>query len=124
MIVRVTYHQEAEGVWADSADVDGWTAAGGNLGEVRELVHDGLPFYLDLDSSALDLREEISDSAATVVDLSYKADFGGVHTGSFGSSAGTVIKTHLTRPNATLPDPRNQTTTNAKDGLVPAGESP
>ena len=44
--VRVIYHQEPEGWWAESPDVPGWSAAGESYGEVRALVEDGVGIAL------------------------------------------------------------------------------
>jgi predicted RNase H-like HicB family nuclease len=45
-VVRVVYHQEDEGWWAESPDVEGWSAAGRSLPEIEELVGAGLEFAL------------------------------------------------------------------------------
>jgi predicted RNase H-like HicB family nuclease len=45
--IRVIYHREADGWWAESPDVDGWTAAGETYDEVRRLAEDGIRFALD-----------------------------------------------------------------------------
>jgi predicted RNase H-like HicB family nuclease len=45
--VRVIYHHEAEGWWAESPDVPDWSAAGETYGEVRALVEEGVRFALD-----------------------------------------------------------------------------
>ncbi len=44
--VRVNYHVEDGTVWADSPDVDGLAVAATTLAEARDLVREGLPFYL------------------------------------------------------------------------------
>lgn len=43
--VQVIYHQEPEGWWAESPDVEGFGASGETLEELRDLVREGLPFY-------------------------------------------------------------------------------
>jgi predicted RNase H-like HicB family nuclease len=58
--VRVLYHQESEGWWAESPDIEGWTVAGDTYDEVRQLVTDGVTFAL---ASAADERGEDSDEA-------------------------------------------------------------
>jgi predicted RNase H-like HicB family nuclease len=40
--VRVIYHCEPEGWWAESPDVPGWTAAGATYDEVRALAGEGV----------------------------------------------------------------------------------
>jgi len=45
--VRVIYHHEDEGWWAESPDVDGWSAAGDTYAEVAKLAEEGVPFALN-----------------------------------------------------------------------------
>ena len=45
-IVRVIYHHENDGWWAESPDVEGWSAAGDSYAEVVKLAEDGIPFAL------------------------------------------------------------------------------
>jgi predicted RNase H-like HicB family nuclease len=42
--VRVIYHHEADGWWAESPDVGGWSAAGDTYAEVVKLAKEGIPF--------------------------------------------------------------------------------
>lgn len=44
--IRIRYHSEPEGCWADSPDIPGFTAAGSTLDEVREQVRGSLPHLL------------------------------------------------------------------------------
>ena len=44
--IRVIYHQEPEGWWAESPDVDGWSAGGADYDEVHALAIEGVPFAL------------------------------------------------------------------------------
>jgi predicted RNase H-like HicB family nuclease len=48
--VRVIYHHESDGWWAESPAVEGWSAAGATFPEVRQLAVDGIPFALDRDA--------------------------------------------------------------------------
>jgi len=48
--VRVIYHHEPDGWWAESPDIDGWSAAGGTFAEVRQLAQEGVPFALGHDA--------------------------------------------------------------------------
>ncbi|HEY9310226.1 MAG TPA: type II toxin-antitoxin system HicB family antitoxin [Microbacterium sp.] len=43
----VSYHHEDESWWAESDDLDGFTAVGSTLEETRTLVRDGVDFYLE-----------------------------------------------------------------------------
>jgi predicted RNase H-like HicB family nuclease len=45
--IRVIYHREPEGWWAESHDVPGWSAAGATFEEVYALAEEGIPFALE-----------------------------------------------------------------------------
>ena len=45
--VRIIYHHEADGWWAESPDLEGWSAAGDSYAEVVELAEEGIPFALE-----------------------------------------------------------------------------
>lgn len=72
--VQVLYRAEPDGWWAESRDFPGYTAVGSNYGEVRQLVHEGLP---DFAGEALDLAEEIIAPAVAqdLVTFSYGLSF-------------------------------------------------
>lgn len=78
-IVRVTYHQESVGWWADSDDLPGFVASGADLHEVRDLVRSGVPFYLENDDVVI---EEQTDTGALVVQATWQVS--GVPTPSAG----------------------------------------
>ncbi len=46
-IVRVIYHRESDGWWAESPDVEGWSAAGDSYPEVVSLAEKGIPLALE-----------------------------------------------------------------------------
>lgn len=46
--IRVIHHREGSHWWAESPDVEGWTAAGDSFAEVVELSEEGIPFALEL----------------------------------------------------------------------------
>lgn len=46
-IVRVIYHHESDGWWAESPDVEGWSAAGDSYAEVVKLAEEGIRFALE-----------------------------------------------------------------------------
>jgi predicted RNase H-like HicB family nuclease len=52
--VRVIYHHEGNGWWAESPDVEGWSAAGDTYAEVAKLAEEGVPFALERDDVALE----------------------------------------------------------------------
>jgi predicted RNase H-like HicB family nuclease len=45
--IRIIYHHEDEGWWAESPDVKGWLAAGDTYAEVLKLAEEGIPFALE-----------------------------------------------------------------------------
>jgi len=45
--VRVIYHHEADGWWADSPEISGWTATAASVDELRSLAEEGVRFALD-----------------------------------------------------------------------------
>lgn len=45
--VRILCHHEADGWWAESPDVEGWSAAGNSYAEVVKLAEQGIPFALE-----------------------------------------------------------------------------
>jgi predicted RNase H-like HicB family nuclease len=45
--VRVIYHHEADGWWAESPDAEGWSAAGDTYAEVVKLAEEGIPLALE-----------------------------------------------------------------------------
>ena len=49
--VRVIYHHEADGWWAESSDVEGWSAAGDSYPDVVKLAKESIPFVLERDAS-------------------------------------------------------------------------
>jgi predicted RNase H-like HicB family nuclease len=52
--VRVIYHHEPDGWWAESPDIDGWSAAGATYGEVHRLVEEGVRFALERETVHLE----------------------------------------------------------------------
>ena len=56
--VRILYHQEPQGWWAESCDIDGWSVAGDSYEEVCQLAEDGVSFAL---ASAAEDRGEVFD---------------------------------------------------------------
>jgi len=45
--VRVIYHCEPEGWWAESPDIAGWSVAGDSYADVRALVDAGVEIALE-----------------------------------------------------------------------------
>jgi predicted RNase H-like HicB family nuclease len=52
--VRVIYHREADGWWAESPDVEGWSASGDSYAQVAQLAGEGIPFALERDDVVLE----------------------------------------------------------------------
>lgn len=59
-IVKVIYHREPDGWWADSPDVPGWSATAATLPELRPLVTEGLQFALNSDEIIQDAQLDSS----------------------------------------------------------------
>lgn len=85
--VRVEYHHEPDGWWADSPDVPGYVAAGDSLHEVRQLVREGLPFYLE--QEAVEILESRAGVGAPIIDVTAWSAYSSMISGSV-SSAGTA----------------------------------
>lgn len=49
--VRVIYHREADGWWAESPDLKGWSAAGDSYTKARRLATDGVRFVRQAEAS-------------------------------------------------------------------------
>jgi predicted RNase H-like HicB family nuclease len=62
--VRVIYHHETEGWWAESPDVEGWSAAGNSYQEVAKLAEEGIRFALERDDVTLENFVPVGDSVA------------------------------------------------------------
>jgi predicted RNase H-like HicB family nuclease len=62
--VRVIYHHEGDGWWAESPDVEGWSAAGRSYAEVAKLAEEGIPFALEREEVALEHFVPVGESAA------------------------------------------------------------
>src|SRR5271156_1383191 len=62
--VRVIYHHETDGWWAESPDVEGWSAAGNSYQEVAKLAEEGIRFALERDDVALENFVPVGDSVA------------------------------------------------------------
>ena len=54
--IRVIYHHEPEGWWAESPDVKGWTAVGESYAEVLKLTEEGIPFALECEQGTVELE--------------------------------------------------------------------
>lgn len=52
--IRVIYHHEDDGWWAESPDVERWTAAAESYDELFKLVEDGVRFALERDDVELE----------------------------------------------------------------------
>jgi len=97
--VKVIYHREPEGWWAESPDVAGYTAADDAFGELRSLVHEGLPFVLDIEADDLQISEQMADGApigAPAADVtagvvvSWLRSIGAATPGSFALPSGSA----------------------------------
>lgn len=90
MQVVVTYHHEGEGWWADSSDLAGFTVVGNSMAEVRALVHEGLPVYLESDD--IDLYEVLGSYTPVVeVELGASEPQAYLSTGATSTGGATEI---------------------------------
>lgn len=55
--VRVIYHSEPDGWWAETPDFPGYTAVGATFKKVRELVFEGIPDLAGRELEELHLEE-------------------------------------------------------------------
>ena len=62
--IRVIYHHEDDGWWAESPDVACWYAAGDTYAEVVELAEEGVPFALERDDVELEHYVPAGDALA------------------------------------------------------------
>lgn len=65
--IRVIVHYDEPTFWADSPEVDGWTAAANSMPELHQLIVEGVPFALDVPPEKVDLRLEWDDGRRVVV---------------------------------------------------------
>lgn len=97
--IVVNYHHEADGWWADSPDVEGFVAAGMNLSEVRDLVREGLPFYLE--DPAVEFVERAPWESGIVVDVRLTTATFGVAYSNVGAF-GTLVPHNASDHTATM----------------------
>jgi predicted RNase H-like HicB family nuclease len=75
--ICVVYHQDGKSWWANSRQVSGFHVGGDSLGQVRERVRSGLPFFLEV--SDIEYIEQTEDGNAVIsaseqaVDVSHSA---------------------------------------------------
>jgi hypothetical protein len=91
-IVQGVYHQEPDVWWADSPDVSGYGAAAATLDELRELVREGVPFFLEVGQVKLDER-----FPTTVVSAQFEASAGWYTRGR--TAASVRARSTMTVPN-------------------------
>jgi len=92
--VTVVLHHDAEtGWWADSPDVEGYSAADPDLHKLRALVQEGLEFFLE---TQVEVDERLADGVALPVSLS-----GHVSPWSSWQSRGSAVA-HVTANTSTI----------------------
>lgn len=52
--IRVIYHHEDDGWWAESPDVERWTAAADSYAALVKLAEEGIPFALEREDVELE----------------------------------------------------------------------
>lgn len=96
----VVYHREDGMWWADSPDLDGYTAVGDSIGELQLLVHEGLPFYVGSDVL---INEELEGGLPLVQDLSRVAPRGDRWYTETSTPSGAVMTRAATSPSTRMP---------------------
>jgi predicted RNase H-like HicB family nuclease len=91
--VRVEYHREPEGVWADSPDLEGFVASGTDLSEVRALVREGLAVYLE--GETVDILEEVHGHVPVVDVHLQDAPFSATYSTTTASPHGRLLRSTL-----------------------------
>jgi len=69
--LKVVYHNEAASWWANSPDVPGFHVGGETLSQTRDLVREGLPFFLEVDQ--VDYLEVTEKGKALISSLASKS---------------------------------------------------
>lgn len=77
--VRIIYHVEPDGWWAESPDLPGYTAVGATFQKVRELVFEGVP---DLSGEEVHIEEIMPSAKLSPNHWSGTGVSGGVSSGS------------------------------------------
>ncbi len=72
--VKVVYHREPDGWWAESPDVDGWSAAAPTLAELQALAEEGIRFALERDDVLVSHVLEHSPGMGSWVLFDFVAD--------------------------------------------------
>lgn len=62
--IRVIYHHEDGGWWAESPDVERWYAAGDTYAEVAELAAEGVRFALEREDVELEHYVPVGERVA------------------------------------------------------------
>lgn len=65
--ITIHYHAEGDSWWADSPDIEGFTAAAASFDELRPLVRQGVAFALE--GEAVDLRELTADERPIIAHI-------------------------------------------------------
>lgn len=71
--IRVIYHCEPDGWWAESLAIAGWSATASTVDELRPLVEDGVRFALDRDDVIVAHALEGIAGASIVFDFAANA---------------------------------------------------
>lgn len=88
--VIVSYHHEGDSWWAESADVPGFTAAGSSLRDVRDLVREGLDFYLE--GEPVRLLERTDSGVALNVESAVEVQMIGWWKAAAGAARGVAAE--------------------------------
>lgn len=74
--VTVIHHREPDGTWwAESPELEGFTAVAETRAALRELVVEGVAFHLDVHPGQLEIDERVA-SAAPASELTFSLEVG------------------------------------------------
>ncbi len=62
--IRVIYHHEDDGWWAESPDVERWTAAADSYADLVKLVEEGVRFALERDDVEVEHYVPVGEQVA------------------------------------------------------------
>jgi predicted RNase H-like HicB family nuclease len=103
--IRMEYHWEPEGWWAESSDLPGFSAAGQTFAEVRAQAHEGARFFageeLVIEDTA-PIHLEAERNTASTIELSGRLS---VSSSPFGAGLLKVVRVSVLQDpaGATIP---------------------
>jgi predicted RNase H-like HicB family nuclease len=103
MDVRIHYHYESEGWWADSPDLPGWTAAGDTFDEVRAMALEGAAEFAEGPTSIIEEGLPIKATTGSIALVGSGAVIDGDAAGGSGSLISAIFYGHVPHVKPVLP---------------------